>query len=80
MTPETARWLGSIPGAVLYRRHHCADGTPKVAMTESAARQHAAWMSQERGMPFSAYECPICWQFHIGHRRPDDTQPESGKI
>ena len=61
-----------IPMAITARLFE-ADGTPKVAMTESQARQHAAWLSKRRGTPMDAYECPVCDWWHVGNRRRGDT-------
>jgi hypothetical protein len=76
MSTDAVHWLAHVTGTAVWRRHHCADGTPKVAMTREQAQNAAAWLNAHRDEPVDAYEC-WCGAHHVG-RRPVESSGSSG--
>ncbi|MGC8511164.1 MAG: hypothetical protein ACP5PB_09885 [Acidimicrobiales bacterium] len=53
------------PGA-----HTTARGQPKVAYpTRADAEAHAHQLARRGGVAMSAYRCPTCGQWHVGHTK-----------
>lgn len=65
MNATTVAWMASMPGTMLWRRHHTADGNEKRCYAKEAAVTIAQRMTAQDGEPMEAYECHCrCW--HVG--------------
>lgn len=68
-TPSGSRAITSIKRKKIkgqLRNHLKENGQEKVQYSRPEALDAAASLEDEKGIPYSVYRCPICYEYHVG--------------